>query len=309
MKFKLIATAALAATLATPALAQTVLVATGAENGTYSTMFRQFASVCGNGILKEKNTTGSVQNLDDVANNVVNAAVVQTDSLFFRAQNSTLNVKTLVGWHNETVHVIAPVVSPIKVGGFAGFNAKKLEINSVNDLEGQAVAAWGGSMDTAQIIRLQGEINFTVLQVNNFTEAKAALDSGQVAAIVMVGGQPMKDVAALPRQYKFLTFSEQLVGKLRNVYSPDRLNYSNLGQGGTGVPSVSTKALLVTRPYKSPQAVAALQAIRECFVQNLDMISETTGNHRAWQTVSADDLGKWPVYEFNAAQTPVAKKK
>lgn len=301
MKFQQIALAVVSLAFTVNATAQAQLkVSTGSATGTYSQMFKEFSTVCKDQIMQiEVPSSGSIQNMDRLLGNEVNAAIVQTDVLFYRARNEDLSgIKTLFSLHPEEVHVIAPQVSPITEGGIAGFRAKSIQLNTVQDLANRSVAAWGGSLVTAQVIRLQSEVNFTVTEVADFKAAKAALDSGQVAAIIMVGGQPMNDVKTLPNTYKLLPFSEAIAGKLKSVYVPAKLNYSNLGQGGSGVQTVATEALFVTRAYKTPKYVESLGALRGCFKANAAELAETTGTHKKWAVVNPDNTGKWAFYEL-----------
>lgn len=308
MKFSKIAIALSIAAISSTAVAQTQLkVSTGGNTGTYSRMFKEFQQVCKDQIMQiEMPSKGSIENMDRILGNEVNAAIVQTDVLFYRARNEDLgNIKTLFALHPEEVHVITPTVSPIKAGGVAGLGSKPVQFSTVNDLAGRAVAAWGGSVVTAQVIRLQSEVNFTVTEVADFKAAKAALDKGEVAAIIMVGGQPMADVQTLNNAYKLMSFPEAMMGKLKSVYVPAKLNYSGMGQGGSGVQTIATEALYVTRAYKTPKYVESLASLRGCFKNNVNELAETTGTHKKWAAVNADNTGKWSYYEF----TSVGKKK
>ena len=296
--------------------AQTQLkVATGGPTGTYHRMFTEFQQACKDQIMQiEVPSKGSVDNMDKLLGNEVNAAIVQTDVLFFRARNEDLGgIKTLFALYPEEVHVITPTISPILEGGTLGMGKKPAQFNTVNDLNGRAVAAWGGSIVTAQVIRLQSEITFTVTEVADFKAAKALLDSGQVAAIVMVGGQPMDDVKALTNAYKLLPFPEATMGKLKSVYVPAKLNYSGMGQGGSGVQSIATESLYVTRSYKTAKYVESLAALRGCFKSSVAELQETTGMHKKWSAVNPDNTGKWSYYELPTvvaapAQTAAKKK-
>lgn len=293
------------------AQAQTQLkVSTGSATGTYSRMFKEFAGACKDQIMQiETPSTGSVQNMDRLLGNEVNAAIVQTDVLFYRARNEDLSgIKTLFSLHPEEVHVVTPAVSPIKEGGALGIGSKPLQLNTVADLQGRNVAAWGGSVVTAQVIRLQSEVAFNVTEVADFKSAKDALDRGQVAAIIMVGGQPMGDVQALTNMYKLLPFNEQLTSKLKSVYVPAKLNYGNLGQGGSGVQTVATEALFVTRAYKTQKYVESLSALRSCFKTNAVELAETTGTHKKWAVVNTENTGKWAYYELPTTQATPKKK-
>lgn len=284
---------------------QQLTVSTGSAAGTYSKMFKELAGVCGSQMpLVEKNSTGSVENLDRILNNEVNGAFVQTDALFHRARNEDLSaIKTLAALYPEEVHIVALANSNIKEGGIAGIGAKAVVLNDITNLAGRTVATWGGSTITAQVIRLQAEIDYKIAEVSNFAEAYKALQQGHVAAIMMVGGQPLDDIAKAGREIKLLSFPEAVAAKLKSVYVPAKLNYSSLGQGGSGIQSIATEALFVTRSYKTPKIVESLGALRGCFKANVDEIAETTGTHKKWRMVSADNQGKWAYYELpNVAQ-------
>lgn len=303
---KKFATIILATVVSSAVFAQTQLqVATGSPTGTYSRMFKEFQQACKDQIMQiEVPTSGSIDNMDKLLGNEVNAAIVQTDVLFYRARNEDLsNIKTLFSLHPEEVHVITTSVSKLTSGGFAGLGSKPLQFNTVNDLAGQTVAAWGGSTVTAQVIRLQSEINFRVREVANFKEANDLLNKGEVAAFIMVGGQPLADVQSLGSAYKLLSFPEQVIGKLKSVYVPAKLNYSKMGQGGSGIQSVATEALFVTRSYKTPKFVQSLASLRGCFANNVDALAETTGTHKKWSSVKVDNTGKWSYYELPTASS------
>jgi TRAP-type uncharacterized transport system substrate-binding protein len=288
--------------LAGAALAQTtqLKVSTGSSTGTYSRMFKEFAGTCKDQILMiEQPSTGSIQNMDRLLGNEVNAAIVQTDVLFHRARNEDLsNIKTLIALHPEEVHVITRSESPIKEGGFGGIGSKPISLTDVTSLAGRTVAAWGGGMVTAQVIRLQTEIPFTVAEVTDFKSAREGLDSGKFAAIIMVGGQPLVDVSTLNSSYKLMPFPESTAGKLKSVYVPAKLNYSGLGAGGTGIQTIATEALFVTREYKTDKYVQSLGALRTCFKAKVEEIAETTGTHKKWTAVKTTNNGKWPYYDL-----------
>lgn len=276
-------------------------VATGSATGTYSRMFKEFQGACKDQIMQiEIPTKGSVENMDKLLGNEVNAAIVQTDILYSRAKTEDLsNIKTLFSLYPEEVHIIAPSVSPIQEGGTMGFNKKPIQLNTVSDLANRTVAAWGGSVVTAQVIRLQSEIAFSVTEVADFKTAKAELDAGRVAAIVMVGGQPMSDVQSLTNNYKLVSFSEATLGKLKSVYVPAKLTYSGMGQGGSGVQTIATESLFVTRAYKTEKYVQALSSLRKCFKTSLPELQEETGKHKKWASVNAENTGKWAYYQLD----------
>lgn len=281
------------------AMAQNVQkVATGDfKTGTYSKIFREYKAECGNsGELQEIETNGSVANVDLLIGNKVNAAIVQTDVLFFRAQTENLaNIKTLFNLYPEEIHVIARG-DVKKEGGILGFGGKEIKFNTVSDLAGRNVGAVGGSVITAKLVNAQGGIKYNVVEYPNNDALKAALLKGEVDAIVVVGGQPHSLVASLDRQYKLLTFSPALQNSLKTIYSPARLSYANLDQ--RGVDSMATESSFVTRTYKSKAQTDALKAMRSCFEKKLDDIKDQTGTHPKWQAVDASNHGKWAWYDL-----------
>jgi len=288
-----IAAMAFVAMSCAPAHAQTLKVATGSAKLTYSAMFKEMVQHCGNALpLLEVNSNGSMDNVDKLVGNEVNAGFVQSDVLWLRARTEELgNVKTLLALHNEQVHIIAPVRSGLKTGGVMGVGGSEVVINDITGLANQRVAATGGSAVTAKVIRLQSEIPFTVVEYPSNDAVIKALSTGEVAAAVVVGGQPLPLVKGLSKDFKLLAIPPAVQERLKGVYRTTRLNYSNLN--AAGVPTVATDALLVTREYKTERMVGALASFRGCVLGKVDELKETTGTHPAWQAVDAANRGKW----------------
>jgi TRAP-type uncharacterized transport system substrate-binding protein len=300
MKSKILlalATAALMVACKVDAQQLKVAAGAGVDKSTYSRMFGELTSVCSmTTALVEVNTQGgSIENLDKLVNNEVNAAIVQWDVLWLRAQQQDLgSIKTLFTLHPEEVHVVARN-EVIKEGGIAGFGSKEIVLKEVNDLAGRTVGATGGSYVTAKSIKLLTEVNFNLREFNNAGEVLKALAAKQIDAAIMVGGSPLPAVAGLGTEYKLLTFSDGVKGKLKGVYNPASLSYSKMS--ASSVPSVATEAIFVTRDYKTARFVKSLTDLRACLNKNLPELQETTGMHPKWQVVNVANRGKWAVYE------------
>lgn len=280
----------------TGAKAQSLVIATGGPAGTYHAMFKEFDQRCGNGDLKEVASSGSNDNIDKLVANQVNGAFVQTDVIYFRSKTEDLSkVKTLFSLHSEQVHLIARAEG-VQQGGFMGIGAKTIHFNTISDLAGRNVGGAGGSILTAKVIKAQSGVNFNVTEFPSNKAALEALQAGQVDGVIIVGGEPMAEVAALPATYRLLPIPAPVQDKLKAVYQPARLSYRNLN--AAGVPTVSIKSLFVTREYKSAKFVNALTALRACFAKNIDDLQETTGTSPAWQSVDAKDQGKWAWYDL-----------
>lgn len=298
---KVLISIALAAAAILPTAQAQMRVATGKTGDTYSSMLRQLNARCsGDVAVLEVPSTGSNDNINQLVGNQVNAAFTQSDVLWLRARTEDLgDVKTLLALHPEQVHIVAPVVSGIKEGGTMGFNAKPVVLTDLTSLAGRKVGAAGGSLITAQVIRLQSEIPFQVVPLENGDSVLKALESGQIAAALFVGGAPLGTVSKLGPDYKLLPIPAPVVEKLKGVYRPARLNYQRMN--AAGVATVATDALFVTRQYKTPKMTQGLAKLRQCALSSVDELKETTGTHPAWRYVDPANKGKWAWYELPAA--------
>lgn len=293
---------ALAAAALLPAAQAQMRVATGKAGDTYSSMLRQLNARCsGDVAIMEVPSAGSNDNINQLVGNQVNAVFTQSDVLWLRARTEDLaDVKTLLALHPEQVHIVARTSSGIKEGGTLGYGAKEVVFNDITSLAGRKVGAAGGSLITAQVIRLQSEIPFQVVQLETGDAVLQALASGQIAAAVFVGGAPLGTVSKLGPDHKLLPIPAPVVEKLKGVYRPARLNYQRMN--AAGVATVATDALFVTRQYKTPKMTNALAKLRQCAHDAVDELKETTGTHPAWRYVDASNKGKWPWYELPSAR-------
>jgi len=300
--------AAMISVLAMSTQAQQVKVATGSVKGTYHALFTNIADKCGEKMaMIEVPSSGSLENLDLLTGKQVGAAFMQTDALFASAQGRDLgNIKTLLAFNPESVHVVALANSGMKTGGTMGFGAKDVVFNAANDLGGYKVAAAGGSMITAQLIKLQGQLNWTIVPVDSADAAIAAVKAGTVQGAVLVGGQPLGNVKALGSDFKLLGFRPQTVELLKTVYVPSKLSYPKLANGA--VSSIATEALLVTRTYNTPDKVAMLGTFRKCVQDNVAEWQDADGAHPAWSQVDVANHGKWAWYDLPAPATNTKKK-
>ncbi len=274
-----------------PAHADTALtVATGPANGTYHQMFGELNGKCSETMtLNEQVSNGSLNNLALILSNKVNAAIIQEDILFLKKRTeSVLNgYRTLFVLHPEEVHFLAlaagKTVTEKEWGGLKNKSVQLPAMNSISELSGKTVAAYGGSVVTAQIIQLQTGINYQVQEVADAAAAVAALNAGQVDAVLAVGGSQLPWVAQLSKGYKLLDVPESVQSRVKDVYQKATLSYPNLG--ASGVPTIATSAVFVTRQYKTPEYVKSLASLRSCLFSNLDYLKETTGMHAKWQMV------------------------
>jgi TRAP-type uncharacterized transport system substrate-binding protein len=183
---------------------------------------------------------------------------------------------------------------------------KDIVFNTAEDLAGMNVAAAGGSVVTAQLVKAQGQLNWTIVPVDSNDAALAALKAGKVQAAIMVGGQPLGNVKALGSEFKLLGFKQGTVDLLKTVYVADKLSYPKLAT--SAVTTIATEALLVTRTVNTPDRLAALSAFRSCVLKNVPEWQDADGAHPAWGGVDINNKGKWAYYDLPAPAAKSTKK-
>lgn len=301
--------AAMSFGLAGAAQAQQMTIATGGPKGTYHAMYSDIASRCNSEMpVVEVLSTGSMDNLDKLINKKVSAAFMQTDVLFASARAQNLgNIKTLVAFHGESVHVVVPKNSGLKTkGNLVGYGKEDIVFNSVEDLNGYVVAAAGGSLVTAQIIKEQGQVNWTILPVENTAAAKEAIKTGQANAAIFVGGKPLPDVAEMGSDYKLLPFQPQTTELLKTVYVKDQISMPKLSP--RPVNTIATEALLVVREVGTEEKTGALSSLRNCIARNIKVWRDADNAHPAWDQVDPSNKGKWTYYALPEATSRPVKK-
>ncbi len=217
--------------------------------------------------------------------------------LWIRGKTENLNaIKTLIALHPEEVHVIALAQSKKKQGGVFGMGATSIEFHDFASLSKQRVAAAGGSHVTAQALKLLSDVDFEIIEAPSNETAIQLLRTGDVEAVVAVGGSPLPWIEQLDRTFKLLPFGEIQKEKLKTLYSSATLNYSNLA--AMGIPTVATDALFVTREYKTARMQSGLGQLRQCVYKSIDDLRETIGYHPKWQVVDPTYKGKLPWYDL-----------
>ena len=277
-----------------PALAQTnsvLNVATGSKGGTYATMYKNLGDICTSASwLRERQTSGSVENVDLLLSNQVSLAFVQLDVLKARDQIDgdprAKEIRTLLPLHQEEIHLIAK--KPTK-----GFLGRVSGVTRFSELARKKVGAWGGSVVTANVMRAKSGVNFEVAAFPTRDAALAALASGQVDAVLAVVGQPADWVKALsPQQYNLLPLD---IGadKVSGFYQKAKLIYPDFG---AAVDTYSVQSLLVTRNFKTPEKRAQLLKYQACAKAKLTSLQEDEGMHPKWNDVTFKAAG-WPDYK------------
>lgn len=278
-------------------------IAASSSSGTYEAGLKEIQTMCSTtefnieSVVKEG--TGATENLAQLVNNEVSGAFLHSDVIQASADVDAKfrQYKTLISLYPEEIHIVALRVAKETTGGIAGFNAQLVVYAKLSDLKGRMVGAAGGGVVTANRLAKQGEGGFKVVIFNSGKEVMDALKAGQIQAALFVGGSPLAKIAELPaEQFKLLPIDEAITAKVSGLYQSATIDYTNLKSGPTK--TLSTAAVIVTRPYKTQKMIALQSQFRTCFYEHLAELQETTGMHRKWSEVDPEDHGPWEWLEL-----------
>lgn len=297
-----------------------IVIGTGGSGGTYDIMVgKELMSQCKTSDPKTFGVVnrdgGTIANIDNILANKQDAGVGQEDVLFLKKSvNPEVNqLKVLFTLHPEEVHVFVkrntglrqPDIVTSKYMGMAEDRkpGAPINFNFVEDLAGFKVAAWGGSFDTARLIRANGGISYEPVMFKNQTEAFAALSKGEVQGVLAVAGAPAQNFEAIKDDnLKLVSFKEDTVTKLVAIYNGGSvLNYTNLNS--EGIKTISTNAVLFTREFTDPTILRALSDLRSCYVSAVATLKDKRGAHKKWRQVNVNGKSKWPMYDLPVVTT------
>lgn len=277
-----------------------LLVASGVPDGTYHTMMQEIIKACTSDTLtfQEVPTTGAEETISLLLEgNSANVGILQTDGVALRQKDDSKrvsNLRVLMTLHPEEVHFVVPAQASVTRGGkqILGWTifGESISLSSVDQLAGKKVGVWGGSAVTAKAIQWKASVPYVIVEYPNRDQTLAALMSGEVDAIMAVGGQPLKWLKeASTGKYRLVSLPQSVIEKLTNepgsVYRQETLYYRNLD--AAGLATVATDALLVTRAYKG-SIVRELNELRQCIIDKLPDFQEEVGHHQKWQQVDPE---------------------
>ncbi|MGE0710959.1 MAG: TAXI family TRAP transporter solute-binding subunit [Planctomycetota bacterium] len=213
------------------------VVLTGAPGGAYYELARRLRGEDPAKPLALVQTTGSLETLELLAWGAGDAGIVQADVLQDARQRALRqNVQVRGALFLEEVHVLVPRGGAVK---------------SLLDLAGKKVAVGApgsGSATTAENLLWAGGVYDVTLAPMGTEAAFAALGSGEVAAVIAVGGQPLvsligrADVAVLDLAAE----REALLAELQKL-NPSYAAATVSKEHGGPAETVGIPALLVVR--------------------------------------------------------------
>lgn len=268
-------------------------LATGGEKGTYYAMGVNMATYCGAGLrLDVQKTGGSDDNIERLtSSNKADVGIVQKDILFKRSKiNKDAAVSNLLGvmpLHYEAMHVVVKTTSEVTLFSQLGSVAGQ-RITGWGAKPPKKVGAYGGSIESAEIIKALSGVDFQIEVVDNTDAALKALGENKIDAVLAMGGTPLSWVnEKLARgQHRLVQFDIPLE-KVTGAYKRANITYTKLGVNA--LPTIATDAVLVTRNFTSPEKVNAVSLLRKCILTELVRMQEADDTHGQWANVSKEN--------------------
>lgn len=273
-----------------------VRVTAGGKGGVYYPMMMNLRTYCADVVTVEVlESGGSDVNIERLNQNQADVAVVQHDILVKRLKyDDDAGVKNLLAirpLHIEAMHPITNVNTglnnftelksvPGVPGGFLGRGAKPA-------IPGKKIAAWGGSIESAEVLKSMTGVDYQVEPVGSADEAIAALDTKRVDAIIAMGGVQLTWVNEKLKRgvHKFLAFDVPM-GAIEKAYKQTSLTYTKLG--ANAIKTVGTHAVLVAYNNPSMEKMRAVAFFNECIQQRLTQLQGADDTNGQWRNVKAD---------------------
>ena len=259
--------------LSIPRWALALTIATGTPDGTYQGIGEDIERVARNeGIAVELiQTNGSFDNINMVGAGKVDLALLQLDVLKFASdamQQAGVRVldelKVVLNLYLEEIHVIA----------------KNAGIRSLDELAGKKVAVGpekSGSALTATVLLAAHNIEVKK-SYDAPAEALRKLETGELDALIFVGGAPVPAFAKLDRGFHFVKIPPS--AELEQIYVKTKIGstaYPWSGETETyAVPSV-----IMTRVRNDAQYAVTLQKVVLSIVVNKETLDAT--GHPKWK--------------------------
>lgn len=280
----------------------------------YSSMVGTLAERCSTDTMQiqEVTSSGGPKNLTELKGNKVKGAIIPADLLAeARAENpsSVANIKILAVLHNETALLIARAGVKQEGGmslGFTTVGGSKVTFNTPEDLKDRVIGAVGGSAVTARILSNKLKLGWKIdaQSYDNNDKLIAALESGKLDAIMISAGVQSDYVKAINGN-KFKLIPIRGNTDTGDYYQPIKIEYSNLN-AGRSVDTLSARAYLTTRVFRSQEQIQQLADLRACFFRELPKIQDADLTHPAWQDIDPDVRPATGWYDLPSTKTAVA---
>lgn len=249
-------------------------IATGSPEGTYYKIAQDIKQLADkeNIPLEVIPTNGSFDNINLLAAGKTDLAVLQLDVLRFVAElmlketgiNVLQEAKVVLNLYPEEIHVIA----------------KNPAIRTLDQLKGKKVAVGpekSGTALTAEVL-LAG-FDLTVERVYESPEqAIKKIQSGEIDALIFIGGAPVPAFANLDRSFHFVALP--LDAGLEQLYLKKTIEKS-VYSWADAIETYAVPSVIMTRNRDEPDYVAATQKLVLAILANKDTLDAT--GHPKWK--------------------------
>jgi hypothetical protein len=283
--------AAMAVTmLSTSAAAQTLKLGSGGQTGNYYSMMQDVKSYCADSLTEGTRldviaTDGSVDNLVGMGTKTYSLGVVQEDVLQFFAKRDPRKVnenriKVISGLHMESVHLIVPKnYSPDGWGGLLSSitGSKKM---TIDQLKGQTIGSWGGSMVSAKALSYFMGLELDVREIPD----KKRTDPG--IPVLLVGGHPYKPAQTLldTGNYTLVPIDFKAIKEKAQFYLPSSINYK-VGGRIVDVPTFAVRALFVGKSFRKESRNENMTLLADCISESLIDLADDPDTNPNWASV------------------------
>lgn len=292
------------------AQASTVRMGTGSETGTYFAMGNDIDSFCGTEMseadLSILNSGGSVSNIDGMNTKQFSAGIVQEDVLRLyskflmpkKVNEKRINIITPL--HVEPLNLLIPVDYKPK-GKKKNFFASlwgsddapvKLDVNL---LKNQQVAAWGGSMVSAQALSRYLGLDYAVVEISKGDPADIP--------ILVVEGFPSSVVQSYLNsgKYRLVSLDYDKVKERADFYVPHKLSYTVNGKV-VNVDTIGTRALLVGKASRKKSRNLSMEELATCIDASLIDLADDPDTNSNWsevfEFVDDENVVDWKYFDL-----------
>lgn len=284
---------------------------TGGETGNYYAMGNDIYSYCNEVIDPETTfevlTSGaSVANIEGMLSKTYSAGITQEDVLQYKAKLDPRKVnmnrmKIIADMHMETFQLLIPIgykPKTAKAKELSMWEKAKMKVGlskekktapmikiSLNMLNNQEVAAWGGSAVSAKALAYFMGIKFKVVNVPE--DQRASI----VMPILRVGGIPDKVVADYLATGKFnlVSIDYDAIRNKAQFYLSTQASYT-IGGTTHSAETIGVRALLLGKSFRKESRNANMIALSQCISDSIADLADDPDTNPNWQ--SAYDLSE-----------------
>ncbi len=205
-------------------------------------------------------------------------------------------MKIISGLHVETVYLLIPKSFKPKSTtsdkknkwgslfakiGFGGKETANVPPKiSFDLLEGQDLAAWGGSVISAKALKYFTGVNFNIVDVPK--EKRGNI----VMPMLLVGGQPYKPVEdyLASGKYTLVGIDYEVIRNQAPFYLNVAANY-NIGGKASSVSTIGVRALLIGKAFRKESRNKNMIALAQCINDSLVDLADDPDTNPNWNSV------------------------